>query len=88
MLRACAAINMVKLPASLAKDPMSLVVALVKVVADAASNQLLSASNHQTAKDVAAFLVQRISAITALAEGKSSGIHLVPRGIDDRREPV
>ena len=70
MLRACTDVNMVKLPASLAKDPMLLVAAVAKVVADTASNQLLSAGNRQTAKDVAAFLVECIGAITALAEGK------------------
>ena len=49
---------------------------------------MLSTSNRQTAKDVAAFLVERISTTTALAEGKCSGVHLVPRGIDGRREPA
>ena len=88
MLRACAAVNTVKLPEILAKDPMPLVAAVAKVVADAAGNQLLSAGNRQTAEDVTAFLVERISAITALAEGKCSGVHLVPRGIDGRREAV
>ena len=41
MLRVCTTMNVVELLASLAKDRMSLV---AKVVADAASNQLLSAS--------------------------------------------
>ena len=85
LLRACATVNTVKLPESLAKDAMPLVATVAKVVAEAASNQLLSANHCQTAEDVAAFLVERISAITPLAEGKCSGVHLVPRSIDGRR---
>ena len=37
---------------------------------------------------MAVFLVERISAITALAEGKCSGMHFVPCSIDGRWEPA
>ena len=32
--------------------------------------------------------MERLSAITALAEGKSAGIQLVPHGLDGRRKPA
>ena len=40
------------------------------------------------AEDAAQYLVERLSAITALAEGKSAGARLVPRGLDGRRKPA
>ena len=87
-LRACAAVNSVKLSEPLASDPMPLVAAVTKVVADAAGNALLAEQDRAVAEDAAQYLVERLSAITALAEGKSAGVQLVPRGLDGRREPA
>ena len=50
-LRACAAVNSVKLSEPLASDPMPLVAAVTKVVADAAGNALLAEQDHVVAED-------------------------------------
>ena len=88
VLKVCAAITSSQLPATLAAEPMPLVAAVAKVIADATTNPLLSEGNRKLAQDVAAFLVERLSAVTALAEVKNSGVQLVPRGVDGRREPA
>ena len=67
---------------------MPLVATITKVVADAAGNALLAEQDRAVAEDAAQYLVERLSAITALAEGKSGGIQLVPRELDGRREPA
>ena len=59
-----------------------------KVVADAAGNALLAEQDHAVAEDAAQYLVERLSAITALAEGKSAGVQLVPWGLDGRFKPA
>ena len=52
-LRACTAINSVKLLESLASDPMPLVTAVTKVVANAAGSALLAEQDHAVAEDAA-----------------------------------
>ena len=52
-LRACAAVNSVKLSEPLASDPMPLVAAVTKVVADAAGNALLAEQDRAVAEDAA-----------------------------------
>ena len=52
-LRACAAVNSVKLSEPLASDPMPLVATITKVVADVAGSTLLAEQDRAVAEDAA-----------------------------------